>query len=117
MKKEKRSDMSLIVAKSLSKIYKTDNVEVQALQHLSFDIEAEAFLALIGPSGSGKTTLRNLNFTPAVTSTMNFTALRAMRNLELRFRTPVLIGKNGTEYGENLNDYRVELRLRYHFNW
>jgi hypothetical protein len=40
-----------------------------------------------------------------------------MTNLELRFRTPVLLGKNGTEYGEKQNDYRVELRMRYHFQF
>jgi hypothetical protein len=38
-----------------------------------------------------------------------------MTNLELRFRTAFLLGKNGTEYGEKQNDYRVEFRLRYHF--
>ena len=52
--------MSLIVAKSLSKTYATDSVQVKALQDVNFDIEAGAFLAFIGPSGSGKTTLLNL---------------------------------------------------------
>jgi len=52
--------MSLIVAKSLSKTYATDSVEVKALQEVSFEIETGAFLAFIGPSGSGKTTLLNL---------------------------------------------------------
>ena len=52
--------MSLIIAQSLSKTYATDSVEVKALQDVSFEIEAGAFLAFIGPSGSGKTTLLNL---------------------------------------------------------
>ena len=52
--------MSLIVAKSLSKTYATDRVQVKALQEVNFDIDAGAFLAFIGPSGSGKTTLLNL---------------------------------------------------------
>lgn len=39
----------------------------------------------------------------------------AMTFLELRFRTPVLLGKKGTEYGEKQNDYRIELRIRYYF--
>jgi putative ABC transport system ATP-binding protein len=52
--------MSLIAAQNLSKTYATDSVEVKALQDLSFEIEAGAFLAFIGPSGSGKTTLLNL---------------------------------------------------------
>jgi hypothetical protein len=38
-----------------------------------------------------------------------------MTNLELRFRAPVLLGKNGTEYGEKQNDYRIEFRIRFHF--
>jgi putative ABC transport system ATP-binding protein len=52
--------MSLVVAQSLSKTYATDSVEVKALQSVSFDIDAGAFLTFIGPSGSGKTTLLNL---------------------------------------------------------
>jgi hypothetical protein len=40
-----------------------------------------------------------------------------MTNLDMRFRTPVLLGKKGTEYGEKQNDYRIELRLRYHFGF
>jgi putative ABC transport system ATP-binding protein len=52
--------MSLIVAKSLSKTYATNSVEVKALQEVSFDIEPGSFLAFVGPSGSGKTTLLNL---------------------------------------------------------
>ena len=68
-----------------------------------------------------------LYFTPAITSIMNLTdasltvipelAYSPMTNLEVRFRTPVLLGKKGTEYGEKQNDYRIELRLRYHFGF
>jgi hypothetical protein len=67
-----------------------------------------------------------LYFTPAVTSIMNLTdasltvipelAYSPVTNLELRFRTPFLVGKKGTEYGEKQNDYRVEFRLRYYFS-
>ena len=68
-----------------------------------------------------------LYFTPAVTSIMNLTdgsltlipelSYSPVTNLELRFRTPVLLGKKGTEYGEKQNDYRIELRVRYHFSF
>jgi len=52
--------MSLIVAQSLTKTYATESIEVKALQGVTFDIDAGAFLAFVGPSGSGKTTLLNL---------------------------------------------------------
>ena len=52
--------MSLIAASKLVKTYQTEAIEVKALQDVSFDIEAGAFLAFVGPSGSGKTTLLNL---------------------------------------------------------
>ena len=68
---------------------------------------------------------RSLYFTPALTTTINLQdgslvvipelAYSPMTNLDIRFRTPVLIGKKGTEYGEKQNDYRVELRIRYYF--
>ena len=66
-----------------------------------------------------------LYFTPALTSIINLQdgslvvtpelAYSPMTNLELRFRTPVLIGGKGTEYGEKQNDYRIDFRLRYYF--
>jgi len=52
--------MSLIVAKNLSKIYHSGEIEVPALKSLSFEIKPGSFISFIGPSGSGKTTLLNL---------------------------------------------------------
>jgi putative ABC transport system ATP-binding protein len=53
--------MSLIVARDLSKTYVTGAaVRVEALKHVSFDIEPASFVSFIGPSASGKTTLLNL---------------------------------------------------------
>ena len=52
--------MSLIVARELTKIYQSDDVQVRALQSVSFDIVQGSFLTFVGPSGSGKTTLLNL---------------------------------------------------------
>jgi len=52
--------MSLLVVENLSKIYRQGEIEVRALDHLSFTVEQGEFAALVGPSGSGKTTLLNI---------------------------------------------------------
>ncbi len=67
-----------------------------------------------------------LYLTPALTSIINLqdgslvlipeVTYSPVTNLELRFRTPVLIGANGTEYGEKQNNFRIEFRLRYYFD-
>jgi len=53
--------MSLVQLKNIIKIYQGKNkVPVQALNEVSFDVEAGEFAAIAGPSGSGKTTLLNI---------------------------------------------------------
>jgi putative ABC transport system ATP-binding protein len=51
---------AFIAVEELSKIYSRGETEIRALDHVSVEIEAGAFLALMGPSGSGKTTLLNI---------------------------------------------------------
>ncbi len=50
----------LIVCDNLVKIYKTDEVEVMALQGLELVIYRGEILSIIGKSGSGKSTLMNI---------------------------------------------------------
>lgn len=50
----------IIVCDSLVKIYKTDEVEVMALQGLELEVKRGEILSVIGKSGSGKSTLMNI---------------------------------------------------------
>ena len=52
--------MGLVIADDISKVYKTGEVEINALKDVSFEIEPASFISFVGPSGSGKTTLLNL---------------------------------------------------------
>ncbi|QOX78836.1 ABC transporter ATP-binding protein [Trichlorobacter lovleyi] len=52
--------MSLVIAEQVRKLYRSGETEVEALQGISFRIDAGSFVSFVGPSGSGKTTLLNL---------------------------------------------------------
>lgn len=55
-----RTNETLVMAKDLTKVYKTGKVETAALRGVDLEVQAGEFTAVVGPSGSGKTTLLNL---------------------------------------------------------
>ncbi len=48
---------TIVETKSVTKIYETSEMKVQAVDQASIQVEAGEFAALVGPSGSGKTTM------------------------------------------------------------
>lgn len=82
---------------NVSKRYRTGDVEVKALEGVSFTLKKGDFAAIVGPSGSGKSTLMNILGTidkpthgeiyidGIATSTMNGDKLAEFRNKKLGF--------------------------------
>lgn len=50
----------LIVTKSVKKVYRDDEVPVEAVRGIDLTIKQGEFTAIVGPSGSGKTTFLNV---------------------------------------------------------
>jgi len=44
----------------INKIYRTDEVETQALENVNLEVQKGEFLSIMGPSGCGKSTLLNI---------------------------------------------------------
>lgn len=52
--------MNILEVNNLSKVYGKGEMEVKALDNVSFTVEKGEFVCIIGPSGSGKSTLLHL---------------------------------------------------------
>jgi putative ABC transport system ATP-binding protein len=50
----------IVQIRDLTKLYAQGDIQVTALDHITLDIQAAEFLALMGPSGSGKSTLLHI---------------------------------------------------------
>ena len=50
----------IIKAENITKIYKTGDIEVKALDNINFCVDESEFVAIMGTSGSGKSTLMNI---------------------------------------------------------
>lgn len=51
---------AIISVKNLTKAYKMGDIEVTAVNNISFDVADGEFAAILGPSGSGKSTILNI---------------------------------------------------------
>ena len=51
---------TVIKLKEINKIYRTDEVETQALENVNIEVQKGEFLSIMGPSGCGKSTLLNI---------------------------------------------------------
>ena len=52
--------MSFVILDEITKTYKMGEVEIHAVDHISFSIEKGEFVVIVGPSGAGKTTVLNI---------------------------------------------------------
>lgn len=52
--------MNIIKMENVSKLYKSGQIQVQALKEISITIKEKEFVSIMGPSGSGKSTLLNV---------------------------------------------------------
>ena len=88
---------TMIKLTSINKIYRTEEIETQALENVNLEVNKGEFLSIMGPSGCGKSTLLNImGFLDSPTSgtieindthteNMNDKELAAFRNKTLGF--------------------------------
>lgn len=77
----------MIKLTEINKIYRTDEIETQALENVNLEVKKGEFLSIMGPSGCGKSTLLNImGLLDAPTSgsiEINGTKVEGMKDSEL----------------------------------
>lgn len=88
---------TIIKLTGVNKIYRTKEIETQALDNVNLEIEKGSFVSIMGPSGCGKSTLLNImglldnpssgqiEIAGVVADNMNEKALASFRNSTLGF--------------------------------
>ena len=51
---------AFVTFEDVSKVYHSGEIEIRAVDHISFTIEKGEFCVIVGPSGAGKTTVLNM---------------------------------------------------------
>ncbi len=99
---------------NVGKVYKSGDIEVKALEGISFSLKRGEFAAIVGPSGSGKSTLMNILGTidkptegevyidGVPTSKMNGDELAKFRNQKLGFIFQAFNLINGLDTEKNV---------------
>lgn len=88
---------TIIKLTEVNKIYRTKEIETQALDNVNLEVEKGSFVSIMGPSGCGKSTLLNImglldnptsgqvEIAGVVANNMNEKALASFRNSTLGF--------------------------------
>ena len=79
---------TVIKLTGINKIYRTDEVETQALENVNLEVRKGEFLSIMGPSGCGKSTLLNimgLLDEPTIDPKLSDNRLAELRNKTLGF--------------------------------
>ena len=88
---------TMIKLTGINKIYRTEEIETQALENVNLEVQKGEFLSIMGPSGCGKSTLLNImglldsptsgtiEINGTHTESMNDKELAAFRNQTLGF--------------------------------
>ena len=87
--------MAYIEFKNVSKIYKSGDIEVKALDNVNFEIEQGELVCILGHSGAGKTTA--LNILGGMDKATSGEIIVARKEILMYFCSPLKGTRNNTE--------------------
>ena len=112
--------MNMIELTGINKIYRTDEIETQALENVNLNVAQGEFLSIMGPSGCGKSTLLNiLGLLDTPTEGKYWLGDEEVGHLKERERTAYRKGRIGFVF-QNFNlideltvEENIDLQLKY----